>query len=210
MLLPQTSKSFILHRQNLLIRQAYFFINLLNNHINYINISKYYLELHLKHQNFCQIIQIIKLQWYLRYATVVDIAAVDYPTRKYRFSLTYIFNSYDITQKLLVSCNVHEKKPVTTLTNIYKGTAWQEREVWDFFGIFFSGNKDLRRILTDYGFVGHPLRKDFPLTGFYELGYDERKKQVTYRPVSLAQEFRNFRAVNPWSTLDVIKKPNLH
>jgi NADH-quinone oxidoreductase subunit C len=92
---------------------------------------------------------------------------------------------------------------LTSFTTLLPGLSWQEREVWDLFGIYFQGNNDLRRILTDYGFTGHPLRKDFPLSGFIEVLYDDRKKQVIYRTVSLAQEFRNFNMVNPWASLKI-------
>jgi NADH:ubiquinone oxidoreductase subunit C len=145
--------------------------------------------------------RVLHQQWYTRFRTLAELTAVDYPSQGARFRLAYSLLSYTYTGRLAIFFGINERTVVPSLTPLFSGAAWQEREVWDLFGIFFQGNQDLRRILTDYGFAGHPLRKDFPLTGFSEILYDDRKKQIIYRPVSLAQEFRNFTSVNPWVLL---------
>lgn len=129
---------------------------------------------------------------------LVDITAVDYPERPERFEVVYNLLSVKWNQRVRVKLSVGEDMPVPSVTGLFNSAGWLEREVWDMYGIFFTGNTDLRRILTDYGFEGHPLRKDFPLTGYVELRYDEEQKRVVYEPVELRQEFRNFDFLSPW------------
>lgn len=133
-----------------------------------------------------------------QFKQVVERAAVDYPGRAQRFDVVYCLLSRHFNTRRKVVVRVDEWTPVPSLTHLYRGTGWLEREVYDRNGIFFEGNKDLRRLLTDYGFQGHPLRKDFPLTGYYEVRYDELEKRVLYESVETAQEFRGFQFNNPW------------
>ena len=128
----------------------------------------------------------------------MDVTAVDYPDREERFEVVYNLLSLKQNQRIRVKLSTDESTPVVSATSVFKSANWFEREVWDLFGVFFSDHPDLRRILTDYGFEGHPLRKDFPLTGLVEVRYDEDQKRVVYEPVKLTQEFRTFDFVSPW------------
>ncbi|WP_126975764.1 NADH-quinone oxidoreductase subunit C [Frigidibacter oleivorans] len=133
-----------------------------------------------------------------RFSTLVDITAVDYPTRAERFDMVYHFLSMYRNHRIRVKVPVREEDMVPSITPIHISANWFEREVFDMFGILFSGHPDLRRILTDYGFRGHPLRKDFPTTGYTEVRYDEEQKRVVYEPVKLVQEYRMFDFMSPW------------
>ena len=133
-----------------------------------------------------------------RFTSLVDITAVDHPTRVQRFDMVYHLLSMFTNARVRVKVAVAEDAMVPSLTNVYLAANWFEREVFDLFGILFSGHPDLRRILTDYGFRGHPLRKDFPTTGYTEVRYDEVQKRVVYEPVSLTQEYRQFDFMSPW------------
>ncbi len=133
-----------------------------------------------------------------RFSTLVDITAVDYPQRPQRFDVVYHFLSMYQNQRIRLTVAIREDEMVPTLVNIHPSANWFEREVFDLFGILFSGHPDLRRILTDYGFSGHPLRKDFPTTGYVEVRYDESEKRVVYEPVKLTQEYRQFDFLSPW------------
>ncbi len=133
-----------------------------------------------------------------RFSTLVDITAVDYPGRDARFDVVYHFLSMYTNQRIRLRVAVREDDVVPSLVDVHPGANWFEREVFDMFGILFSGHPDLRRILTDYGFRGHPLRKDFPTTGYSEVRYDEELKRVVYEPVNLVQEYRQFDFMSPW------------
>lgn len=151
------------------------------------NINIYPLSLFLKKHSTCQ------------YQTLVDIVAYDFPGKVLRFNLIYNLLSVDYASRITIVTKLPENLPaITTITSIFSGAGWLEREVFDFFGIFFIKHLDLRRILTDYGFVGYPLRKDFPLTGFVEVIYDDSQKHMSYRPLELTQNFRNFNFKNTW------------
>lgn len=128
----------------------------------------------------------------------VDITAIDYLDRAERFEVVYLLLSHKLNQRIRIKIAASENVPVPSITSLYPAAGWSEREVWDMYGIFFSGHPDLRRILTDYGFDGHPQRKDFPLSGYVELRYDEAQKRVVYEPVKLTQAFRNFDFLSPW------------
>tara|TARA_Y100000310_G_scaffold324053_1_gene385417 strand:+ start:84 stop:677 length:594 start_codon:yes stop_codon:yes gene_type:complete len=134
----------------------------------------------------------------LNFEMLLDITAVDYPQRSKRFELVYNLLSIKNNLRIRVKIFLNDNEIIPSVSNLYKSACWYEREVWDMYGISFSGNNDLRRILTDYGFKGHPLRKDFPLTGFVELRYDETKKKVNYSKVKLTQDYRNFDFLSPW------------
>jgi NADH-quinone oxidoreductase subunit C len=129
---------------------------------------------------------------------------VDYPERVQRFDVVYHLLSPHLNQRIRVKVRTSEDDPVPSVTGVYSGADWFEREAYDLYGILFTGHPDLRRILTDYGFEGHPLRKDFPLTGFVEVHYDEVLKQVVYEPVALRQEFRNFDFLSPWEGTEYV------
>lgn len=138
---------------------------------------------------------------------LMDITAVDYPERKQRFEVVYNLLSIKHNQRIRVKAHVDEQTPVPTVSEIYPAAGWFEREVWDMYGVLFSGHPDLRRILTDYGFDGHPLRKDFPLTGYVEVRYDNEKKRVVYEPVKLPQAFRTFDFLSPWEGMTEVMLP---
>ncbi len=133
-----------------------------------------------------------------RFSTLVDVTAVDYPSRPARFDMVWHFLSMYRNQRIRVVAAVREEEMVPSISAVYPAANWFEREVFDMFGIFFTGHPDLRRILTDYGFRGHPLRKDFPTTGYVELRYDEVAKRCVYEPVKLTQDYRQFDFLSPW------------
>ena len=139
-----------------------------------------------------------------RFSTLVDITAVDHPERAQRFDVVYHFLSMYRNQRIRVKLAVREEEMVPSITDLHPSANWFEREVFDMFGILFSGHPDLRRILTDYGFRGYPLRKDFPTTGYTEVRYDEALKRVVYEPVKLVQEYRQFDFMSPWEGADYI------
>jgi len=137
----------------------------------------------------------------LAFEQVMDICGVDWPTRPDRFDVVYNLLSVSMNQRLRVVVTTDESAPVPSVHTVWPAATWWEREAWDLFGIVFAGQPDLRRILTDYGFEGHPLRKDFPLTGYVEVRYDEDRKSVVYEPVKLVQDFRSFDFLSPWEAL---------
>jgi len=133
-----------------------------------------------------------------QFRQLMDICGVDYPGRERRFEVVYHLLSLRHNQRIRVKLSTDESTPVPSVTGVFSAAGWWEREAWDLYGILFSGHPDLRRILTDYGFEGHPLRKDFPLTGHVEVRYDDEQKRVVYEPVKLTQEFRSFDFLSPW------------
>jgi NADH-quinone oxidoreductase subunit C len=141
-----------------------------------------------------------------KFRQLIDITAVDYPEKSKRFKLVYLFLSHEFNQRILVNYFVNENEVVSTLTKIFPSANWMEREVFDMYGVKFKDHPDLRRILTDYDFEGHPLRKDFPLTGNYEVRYSEEEKKVIREPVKLEQNYRNFDYESPWTGTKYIKK----
>ena len=138
------------------------------------------------------------------YQQLMEIAGVDYPDRAERFEVVYMLLSLTKNHRVMVKVNASESTPVPTVTTLWPVAGWLEREVFDMYGVLFSGNTDLRRILTDYGFEGHPQRKDFPLTGYQELRYSEEEKRVVYEPVKLAQDLRQFDFMSPWEGADYV------
>lgn len=138
------------------------------------------------------------------FISFIDICGVDYPAREKRFDVVYHLLSPRLNARVRVKMMAAEDEAVPSVCGVYPGADWFEREAWDMYGIIFDGHPDLRRILTDYGFEGHPLRKDFPLTGFVEVRYDDSAKRVVYEPVELRQEFRNFDFLSPWEGTDYV------
>lgn len=139
-----------------------------------------------------------------RFSALCDICGVDYPDRPLRFEVVYNLLSMSQNLRIRVKLETDEEQAVPSAVGVFSAAGWWEREAWDLFGVYFSDHPDLRRILTDYGFDGHPLRKDFPLTGYVELRYDEDQKRVVYEPVKLKQEFRSFDFLSPWEGMDSI------
>jgi NADH-quinone oxidoreductase subunit C len=139
-----------------------------------------------------------------RFAMLCDVCGVDHPDRAQRFDVVYNLLSVTLNQRIRLIVRAGEGEAVPSAVTLYSSAGWWEREAWDLFGIYFDGNPDLRRILTDYGFDGHPLRKDFPLTGYVEVRYDDDQKRVVYEPVRLKQEFRNFDFLSPWEGMDKV------
>jgi NADH-quinone oxidoreductase subunit C len=139
-----------------------------------------------------------------RFTTLIDVTAVDWPAREARFDLVYHLLSMHLNQRIRIKAAVREDELVPSITEVFPAADWYEREVFDMYGILFSGHPDLRRILTDYGFRGYPLRKDFPTTGYVELRYDEEQKRVVYEPVRLTQEYRQFDFMSPWEGAEYI------
>jgi NADH-quinone oxidoreductase subunit C len=138
------------------------------------------------------------------FKVMADLCGVDYPDRPERFEVVYNLLSLKLNQRIRVKVTTDEENLVPSITGVYSAAGWFEREAWDLYGIYFSDHPDLRRILTDYGFEGHPMRKDFPLTGYVEVRYDEEQKRVVYEPVKLKQEFRSFDFVSPWEGMSEI------
>jgi NADH-quinone oxidoreductase subunit C len=133
-----------------------------------------------------------------QFISLIDISGADYPEREKRFDVVYHLLSPKLNRRVRLKLQTDEETPVVSATSVYVGADWYEREIYDLFGVLFEGHPDLRRLLTDYGFDGHPLRKDFPMTGFVEVRYDDDEKRVRYEPVRLSQEFRQFDFLSPW------------
>lgn len=138
------------------------------------------------------------------FTTLIDVTAIDYPAREKRFDVVYHLLSMTQNQRVRIKCAAREDQIIPSITTVHSGANWFEREVFDMYGIMFSGHPDLRRLLTDYGFQGYPLRKDFPTTGYVELRYDEVAKRVVYEPVDLVQEYRQFDFMSPWEGAEYI------
>jgi NADH-quinone oxidoreductase subunit C len=133
-----------------------------------------------------------------QFISIIDISGADYPEREKRFEVVYHLLSPKLNRRIRLKLSTDEETPVASATAVYPGADWYEREIYDLFGVLFVGHPDLRRILTDYGFDGYPLRKDFPMTGYVEVRYDDQEKRVRYEPVRLSQEFRQFDFLSPW------------
>ena len=157
-------------------------------------------------EELINVILFLKSDDSLRFRQLIDIAGVDYPEEEKRFNLVYFLLSHEKNIRIKISINFEIGKKIPTLTKIYPSANWMEREVFDMYGIEFTDHPDLRRILTDYNFEGHPLRKDFPLTGFNEVRYSEKEKKVIYEPVKLEQNYRDFDFESPWEGTKYIKE----
>jgi NADH-quinone oxidoreductase subunit C len=158
-------------------------------------------------QSLVDIMQFLHSDAECYFEQLIDITAVDYPQRTERFEVVYNLISYRQNYRIRVKVQTDEDTPIPSITSVYNAANWFEREVWDMFGVMFSDHPDLRRILTDYGFEGHPLRKEFPLTGNVELRYDEEQQRVVYEPVTLQQDFRNFDNLSPWEGMTDVHLP---
>jgi len=169
-----------------------------------INFGQLYLDIDVK--DVISTILFLKTNDKCRFKQLIDITAVDYPNKESRFKIVYLLLSIENNLRIIVNTNIEDKKIVPSLTKIFPSSNWMEREVFDMYGISFKDHPDLRRILTDYGFEGYPLRKDFPLTGHTEVRYSEDKKKVVSEPVKLDQEYRNFDFESPWEGTKYINK----
>ena len=154
--------------------------------------------LNLKKSLLIKTVKTLKENDNLKFNQFIDLTAVDYPNKKNRFEMVYIFLSVEFNFRIIIKFFINENDSVESITNLFLAANWYEREVWDLFGITFNNHPDLRRLLTDYGFIGHPLRKDFPLSGNVEVKYDLNEKKVVYEPVKLTQSFREFDFESPW------------
>ena len=156
------------------------------------------IQLHVRRETLVETLRALRDTPGLEYQQLMEIAGVDYPERELRFEVVYCLLSLTRNHRLHVHVHTDEAQAVPSVTGLWPVAGWLEREVYDMFGVLFDGNPDLRRILTDYGFRGHPLRKDFPMTGYVEMRWSEEDKRVVYEPVKLAQDFRNFDFLSPW------------
>jgi len=170
------------------------------------NIKHNQIYINIKENNLTEVILFLKTNSITKFRQLIDITAVDYPERDRRFKMIYLLLSHETNSRIIIDYNIKEGEVVTSLTSIYPSANWMEREVFDMYGIDFKDHPDLRRILTDYGFKGHPLRKDFPLTGHNEVRYSEEEKKVIYEPVKLEQNYRNFDYESPWEGTKYIKE----
>ena len=161
-----------------------------------------YIEIQIDCLEVFNIIKQLKEDSHLQFDQLIDLTAIDYPSQNKRFHIVYLLMSMTLNQRILIKSSVGDGENIATITSIHKAANWYERECYDLFGIQFSNHPDLRRIMTDYNFEGHPLRKDFPLTGFTEVRYDDLEKKVVYEPVKLTQEYRNFDFMSPWEGLN--------
>ena len=163
------------------------------------------LYLNIESENILDVTLFIKSNKDTKFRQLTDITVVDYPENTLRFKVVYLFLSHEYNQRIILSYLINENEVIPSLTNIYPAANWMEREVFDMYGVKFKDHPDLRRILTDYGFEGHPLRKDFPLTGHTEVRYSEEQKKVIIEPVKLEQNYRNFDYESPWEGTKYIK-----
>ena len=169
---------------------------ILKKEINSIVMRGEGIMFYIKKENIVKVLKFLSKTTNIQAQQLLDITAVDYPEKRARFEVKYILLSLLYNQRYQI--NMRVKDTVASTEEVYLSSGWLEREVWDMFGIYFTGHKDLRRILTDYGFSGYPLRKDFPLSGYVEVRYDDEEKNVVLEPVQLAQEFRTFQFLSPW------------
>ena len=156
------------------------------------------LYINIENEDLISVVLFIKTNENAKFRQLIDITVVDYPENPQRFKIVYLFLSHEFNQRIILSYLINENEVIPTLTTIFPAANWMEREVFDMYGVKFKDHPDLRRILTDYGFEGHPLRKDFPLTGHIEVRYNEEKKKVINEPIKLEQNYRNFDYESPW------------
>ena len=178
----------------------------LTTKINRSEVRHEQLYLYIDSEDLIDVTLFIKSNENTKFRQLIDITAVDYPENAQRFKLVYLFLSHEFNQRIILSYLINEKEVIPSLTSIFPAANWMEREVFDMYGVKFKDHPDLRRILTDYNFEGHPLRKDFPLTGHTEVRYSEEQKKVIKEPVKLEQNYRNFDYESPWEGTKYIKE----
>ena len=178
----------------------------LNTKIKKTEIRHDQLYINIESEDLLNVVLFIKNNENTKFRQLIDITVVDYPENSQRFKMVYLFLSHEFNQRIILSYLINENEVIPSLTSIFPAANWMEREVFDMYGVKFKDHPDLRRILTDYGFEGHPLRKDFPLTGHTEVRYSEDQKKVISEPVKLEQNYRNFDYESPWEGTKYIKK----
>ena len=178
----------------------------LSSKIQNSSINNQELLIEISENDLVEVVQFLKLNESCKFKQLIDIAGVDYPENEKRFELIYLFLSHENNTRIKLLIKFEVNQIINSITKIFPSANWMEREVFDMYGIKFKNHPDLRRILTDYGFKGHPLRKDFPLTGFNEVRYSEKDKKVIYEPVKLEQNYRNFDFESPWEGTNYIKE----
>ena len=178
----------------------------LTTKIKYSEIKHGQIYISINHEDLLDVILLLKTNKNIKFKQLIDITAVDYPENQKRFKIVYLLLSHELNQRIILSYYIDENQQIPSLTKIFPAANWMEREIFDMYGIKFTDHPDLRRILTDYGFEGYPLRKDFPLTGHTEVRYSEDKKKVVYEPVKLEQNYRNFDFESPWEGTKYIKE----
>ena len=178
----------------------------LTTKINSSRINHEQLEIQIDKESLLDVVIFLKKNNSTKFRQLIDITAVDYIGSENRFKMIYLLLSHEYNLRINITFSINEKEVVNSLTKIFPSANWMEREVFDMYGIKFNDHPDLRRILTDYGFSGHPLRKDFPITGHTEVRYSEEKKKVVYEPVKLEQNYRNFDYSSPWEGTEYIKE----
>ena len=171
---------------------------------SYIKHKQIYIKI--DDQNLSDVILFLKTNSKSKFRQLIDITAVDFPEKELRFKLIYLLLSHELNHRIIIEMEIKDKEIIQSITSIFPSANWMEREVFDMYGIEFKDHPDLRRILTDYGFEGHPLRKDFPLTGHNEVRYSNENKKVIYEPVKLEQNYRNFDYESPWEGTKYIKE----
>ncbi len=175
--------------------------------VSSVSFAQNELVIHAKRSEIVKLLTALRDDPEMLFRQLMDVTAVDYPSKADRFEVVYQLLSLQLNLRATVKITTDEDTPVPSVTSVFSSAGWLEREVWDMYGIVFEGNPDLRRILTDYGFEGHPLRKDFPLTGYVELRYDEASARVVYEPVKLTQDFRMFDNLSPWEAMTTMQLP---
>ena len=178
----------------------------LTTKINSSRINHEQLEIQIDKESLLDVVIFLKKNEFTKFRQLIDITAVDYIGSENRFKMIYLLLSHEYNLRINIIFSINENEVVNSLTKIFPSANWMEREVFDMYGIKFNDHPDLRRILTDYGFSGHPLRKDFPITGHSEVRYSEEKKKVIYEPVKLEQNYRNFDYSSPWEGTEYIKE----
>ena len=178
----------------------------LTTKINSSRIKHNHIYLNIDSHDLIEILLFLKTDNSMKFRQLIDITAVDYPEKEKRFNMVYLLLSHELNLRIHIDYNISEKEIPSSVTSVYPSANWMEREIFDMYGINFKDHPDLRRILTDYGFKGHPLRKDFPLTGHNEVRYSEEEKKVIYEPVKLEQNYRNFDYESPWEGTKYIKE----
>ena len=178
----------------------------LTTKINLTKIKHNQLYVEIDKEDLIEVTLFLKTNKDTKFRQLIDITVVDYPERIQRFKIVYLFLSHEFNQRIILSYTISEKELIPSLTSVFPSANWMEREVFDMYGVNFKDHPDLRRILTDYGFEGHPLRKDFPLTGHTEVRFSEEKKKVINEPVKLEQNYRNFDYQSPWEGTEYIRE----
>lgn len=179
----------------------------LNGAVTHFDFTRGQLTLYAVREQILKVLQFLRDDKECQFRQLIDLCGADYPDRPERFEVIYNLLSMVQNNRVRVKITTTEDLPVPSATGVFSSANWFEREVWDMYGVYFTGHPDLRRILTDYGFEGHPQRKDFPLTGYVEVRYDEERKRVVYEPVKLTQDFRRFDFLSPWEAMEGVQLP---